>query len=171
MKKLFVPLAILLACTFFGCQENQITDPVLQLDKKAELPSGGWIKLCCPVLDPLSGPCEVRGSVYYKISQPIIIAEPNFVSKQDLKVKISIILEGELCDLLALSNHDRWSINGKSEHSLYFTQDEIKTVYKIYPVSNRKDIVLAVKYVVERGKVNISSLSLRQVFNNIITAY
>lgn len=166
MKKLFVLIAILLAFAFFGCQENQITDPVLSVDKKAELPSGGWVKLCSPVLDPLSGPCEVRGSVYYKISQPIIITGPNITSKQTSRVTLSLILEGELCDLYGLSNHARWSINGHSEHSLIFLQDEFKTIIKMYPVSNRNDILLAVKYNVEKNSVNVSSLSLRQVYKN-----
>lgn len=163
MKSLFIFSGFLLILSFCGCQENQITDPVVLLNKSGSLPSGELIKLYYPVTDPLSGPCEIRGTVYYRISNP---AENHYtfnVKEKPVTVRLILALNAELCNLLSFDSRPPWRINGHSEDEFTFIQNRTITVAKNHTISNRNDIVLRIIYNVTIDGVTINKIFLRKI--------
>ncbi|MBS4035631.1 MAG: hypothetical protein KGZ85_14265 [Ignavibacterium sp.] len=159
MKQLVVLLSIFTVIFFFGCQENQITEPINSLDKTSGLINGGVINLDSPVFDPLSGKCAVSGVVKYKIYRPLANEEPMTASKKVERVKLIIAMDAVLVDLLNTQPHERWLIKGTTEHQVVFFQDDIKPIQLKYEITGRDDIILIVKYNFERY-----SLSLQQMY-------
>lgn len=163
MKQLKVLFSIISIIFFFGCQENQITEPVNTLEKTSGLINGGVINLDSPVLDPLSGKCKVSGVVRYKIYRPIADEEPMTASKKAVRVKVIIGMDAVLVDLLNTQPHDRWLIRGTSEHQLVFFQDDVKTIHLKYEITGRDDIILIVIYNFEMYSLSIQKMYVKEL--------
>jgi hypothetical protein len=162
MKQLIVLLSIFTVTFFFGCQENQITEPVNSLDKSAGV-IGGTINLDSPVLDPLTGKCIVSGVVKYKIYKPLANEEPMTASKKAERVKLIIAMDAVLVDLLNTQPHDRWLIRGTSEHQVVFFQDDVKTIHLKYEITGREDIILIVKYNFKMYSLSIQKMYVKEL--------
>ena len=171
MKKLFALTGLFLILFFSGCQENQITEPVsssdmtepvASFDKTSNLPSGEWIKLCCPVIDPLTGSCQIQGTVYYNI-----VPIPAVVVNKPGSIDLTLMLNGELCQLAGINDHSPWSIYGYSKDrvELTGTGGRVVTISKTYKIKNRSDIVLRVVYNVNFNSVSINKIFLRKYFS------
>lgn len=164
MKKSFAPLAILLAFAIFGCQENQITDPVVSsLDKTEALPSGQWILLNSPVLDPLSGQCMIKGSVYCSLKEYVSVVYPAITEDVPSRYLLKIIFDAELCNVTNNPFNRNWIIKNESSFRFTLKPDEVITIHKSYPITKREDVVLIVKYDVALKGVSISSMYLREI--------
>ncbi|RPI73758.1 MAG: hypothetical protein EHM47_05390 [Ignavibacteriales bacterium] len=160
MKRLFVLTGMFLILFFTGCEENQLTQPDATLDKVSDIPSGDWIKICCPVLDPTHGMCSINGRVNYKITR-ITGAYPTPVVQKSAKIKLMLDMDAILCDLK--KPIARWIISGHSEDEFVFTDDGIKSIAKTYKISKRNDILLRVVYEVSTSGVTINKLYLRRI--------
>jgi hypothetical protein len=164
MKQLVVLFSIISVIFFFGCQENQITEPVNTLDKTSGLINGGVINLDSPVLDPLTGKCSVSGVVKYKIYKPAIASEELMTaSKRAERVKVVIAMDAVLVDLLNTQPHDRWLIRGTSEHQVVFFQDDVKTIHLKYEITGRDDIILIVIYNFEMYSLSIQKMYVKEL--------
>jgi hypothetical protein len=173
MKKLFALTGLFLILFFSGCQENQITEPVsssdmtepvASFDKTSNLPSGEWIKLCCPVIDPLTGSCQIQGTVYYNIEP---VSYPAAVVDKPGSIDLTLMLNGELCQLAGINDHSLWSIYGYSKDRVEFTGTggRVVTLSKTYKIKDRSDIVLRVVYNVDFNVVSINKIFLRRCFS------
>jgi hypothetical protein len=165
MKQLVVLFSIISVIFFFGCQENQITEPANPLDKTStsSLINVGVINLDSPVFDPLSGKCAVSGVVKYKIYRPLANEEPMTASKKVERVKLIIAMDAVLVDLLNTQPHDRWLIKGITEHQVVFFQDDVKTIQLKYEITGRDDIILIVKYNFEMYSLSIQKMYLKEL--------
>lgn len=157
MKKLigFLVLFSIMMC-FFGCQDNQVTEPVTALDKPGNIPGGGVIRLDSPVFDPAGGQGSVVGMVSYKMYRPPVSSEDPVTQFE--KIQLTINMDAMLVDQLGTSLQGRWLIKGTSVHNIIFKHDGVYTVHKSYPIKDRDDIVLIVKYGVEMYKVSIQKM-------------
>lgn len=172
MKKLFALTGLFLILFFFGCQENQVTEPVSSSDikdqnallDKTNLPSGEWIKICCPVIDPITGSCRIQGTVYYNIDPA---SYPSTDAEKPGSIDLTLLLNGELCQLAGLNDHSLWSIYGYSKDRVVLTGTggRVVTISKTYKIKDRSDIVLRVVYDVNFDSVSINKIFLRKYFS------
>ncbi|MBS4035632.1 MAG: hypothetical protein KGZ85_14270 [Ignavibacterium sp.] len=164
MKKCIVILVLSLLIFLPGCADPIITEPVSNLEKPA-FPHKGIIDVCCPLTDPLSGTCNLNGKVMYYHE---IISSPNCVEGL-YTVYVWLEMDTEICDMLGMM-HPAWSITESSTDTVIVNEEGIVILEKNYPVCNRVDIKLNVKYLITTGGVGIVETSIHPVnpFSNAI---
>lgn len=170
MKSLILFAAFALMGLLIGCQENQMTEPVNSLNKTEVLPSGQWIKIGSPIMDPLSGQCQVIGSAYCKLTEYSIITDPNMTMKSASKVKLEIIFDAELCNQISSNEQPPNKIQGRSEHRFQLREGDQITVFDRYKIDNRTDVILVVRYGVTLKGVSVQQMFLRERgdFNQVV---
>lgn len=159
MKKLLALLSVIFLVILVGCQENQITEPVESLDKNI-ITAGEQMKLCCPLADPLCGRSLLNGLVNVYKKPGGLDAYAN------ITYSFTINLAAELVDISQNTIHSRWLVKGTSDHDVKFlnNSDGLVIIHKGYPVTNREDVMLVVKYQVDRnGNICIRNMYLKEL--------
>jgi hypothetical protein len=149
MKKLLLTAVVFSVLFIIGCQENSITDPVGTLEKRSNTDTREIIQMNFMIDDPLAGKVELVGEVYYTHE----LANSDHRSSQFL-VSVSLELNVQLFDMLG-GTHPEWSSSGKSEDSMYISEEGIYILQKAYSITNRNDVVLIVQYLVTTEGVGI----------------
>jgi hypothetical protein len=158
MKTLFALIVAFLLVFFLGCQENAVTEPVFPLEKNDKPVTEQYMKICCELLDPQFGLCNLTGCVTY-IHQ-IMNYSPNTTGLYE--ISLSLEMDSELCDKLGMY-HLEWNIKGRSKDIVYVSEDGIAIVEKSYWITNRNDEMLLVQYLVTTNGVGIANLSLVEI--------
>lgn len=165
MKTLTLIISALLIFAFFGCTENQLTQPETAFNNSAEKKSFAEIptdqiikkdelKLCCKVCDPITGNCKLIGRVIY-------IHETLSNTGGSASVQISFDMKSELHT--PLMNLSPYFISGSSCDTVYINETGVSFVEKNYEVRNRADVRLGVKYKVTTDGAEIISIRLHQI--------
>jgi len=149
MKKLFLTTVAFSVLLLIGCQENSITEPVGTLEKTGNSVSREIIHINFFVEDPFAGRSELVGDVYYTHE----LLNSDQLSNQFL-VSVSLELNSQLFDMLGMMHPD-WSSSGKSEDSMYISEEGIYILQKAYRITNRDDVVLVVQYLVTTEGVGV----------------
>jgi hypothetical protein len=157
MKKCIVIFVLSLLIFLPGCSDPSLTDPGLTLEKPA-FPHKGIINVCCPLIDPLSGACNLNGKVMYYHE---IISSPNCVEGL-YTVYVWLEMDTEICDMLGMM-HPAWTITESSTDTVIVNEEGIVILEKNYPVCNRVDIILNVKYLITTCGVGIVETSIHPV--------
>lgn len=166
MKTLIITLAVFTLALIIGCQENLVNEPVTILDKR-DIPSNSeitppptcnTIKICCFVEDPLSGLCNLNGCVNYTHQEINRAMNPLGLHE----IAIHLEMNSVLCDPLGMV-HPEWRVEGRSDDVVYVSEEGIALVYKDYPITNRNDVVLVVRYMVTTDGVGISDISIAEI--------
>jgi hypothetical protein len=157
MKKLFLTTVIFSVLLFIGCQENSITDPVGTLEKTGDPVNREIIQMNFVIDDPLAGSIELVGEVYYTHE----VFNSDQLSNLFL-VSVSLDLNAQLNDMLGMMHLD-WSSSGKSEDSMYISEEGIYILQKAYSITNRNDVVLIVQYLVTTEGVGIPNCWLELI--------
>ena len=156
MKTIFLTLAAFSLALFMGCQESSLNEPADQLLKgKHDLVRTSVIKMNYNLRDPLYGTCCLSGRVTYSFQ--ILNSAMNPLGLNE--VAIHIYINSELNDMLGMM-HLEWRIEGRSDDIVYVSEDGIVLLEKCYPITNRSDVVLLVRYLVTTNGIGISGLSL-----------
>lgn len=163
MKSIIVLLSIFSAIFFFGCHENQITEPINTLDKTSDYLGGGVINLNSPIANPITGKSEIRGVVRYKMLEGLSNAQLITSYKGANRVKLIIEMDAELHDLTGSVTARAWPIKGSSTHHLVFQQDKFIKIHKSYAITGREDIRFIVVFGVEAYKVSILNMYIREL--------
>ncbi|MCW8810113.1 MAG: hypothetical protein OQJ93_01115 [Ignavibacteriaceae bacterium] len=158
MKNLFITLVTFSLALIIGCQENQLTEPNTSLEKKTGSINRNIIQICCEVQDPFSGTCNLNGRVVYVHQKINRAMNPTGL----LEIALHLEMDSKLCDKLGLVHLD-WNIKGKSDDIVYVSEEGILLMEKNYQISNRKDIVLHVQYLVTTDGVGISNIKLVKI--------
>lgn len=157
MKKYYVIFILSLFIILPGCSDPIITEPVSNLEKPA-FPHKGVIDVCCPLTDPLSGACNLVGTVMYYHE---IISSPNCVEGL-YTIQLWLEMDTEICDMLGMM-HLAWTITQSSMDTVIVNEEGIVILEKNYMVSNRPDILLNVKYLITTGGVGIVDISIHRL--------
>jgi hypothetical protein len=157
MKKLLLTAVVFSVLFIIGCQENSITDPVGTLEKRSNTDTREIIQMNFMIDDPLAGKVELVGEVYYTHE----LANSDHRSSQFL-VSVSLELNVQLFDMLG-GTHPEWSSSGKSEDSMYISEEGIYILQKAYSITNRDDVVLIVQYLVTTEGVGIPNCWLELI--------
>lgn len=155
MKTLIVTLGTFLIALIIGCQENILTGPDTSIIKKDNLVDLRIIKIYSKVQDPYSGRCDVIGNVTY--THQIINRAMNPIGLYE--VSLHLVMDSELIDKMGMM-HLIWRIQGRSDDIVTVSEEGIFLLEKSYPVTNRNDIVLLVRYLVTTNGAGISSMNL-----------
>ena len=158
MKNLIVTLAVFLLTLFIGCQENMITDPDTSLLKKDNLVAARIIKLCCELRDPGFGMCNLSGRVTYVYQ--IINRAQNPMGL--IEISLHLEMDSKLIDKLGMT-HLEWRIQGRSDEIVTVSEEGILLIEKTYPITNRNDVVLLVRYMVTTSGVDVSQMILTEL--------
>ncbi len=149
MKKLFLTTVIFSVLLFIGCQENSITEPAGALEKTGNPVNRETIQINFVIDDPLAGKVELVGEVYYTHE----LLNSDQPSNQFL-VSVSLEFNSQLNDMLGMM-HLEWRSSGKSEDSMYISEEGIYILQKAYSITNRDDVVLVVQYLVTTEGVGV----------------
>jgi hypothetical protein len=174
MKTLFVLPVFFLILFFIGCQENPITEPVAERSSPI-LSKEGMINLCCDVTDPfLSGECSVVGTLYY-------IHEVRYSNNSVYAtIGLTIDVDAQLCPKDPQFSFVSWSITKGSTHSFVvknlqslnttFKGESEKQFTELYTISNRKDLMLEIQFLVDLNDLKITSIRTVKVLPSLLTA-
>jgi hypothetical protein len=165
MKTLTLIISVLMILAFFGCMENQLTQPETSFNYPFDKTSPGAVvsslpilkdelKLCCELLDPLTGNCELHGSVVY-------IHTTLSNNGGYARIQIRLNMNSELCT--RMMNCAPYTINGCSCDTIYVQDMGISFIEKNYEIKNRPDIRLGVKYRVTTDGAEIFGTTLHQI--------
>ena len=157
MKKLFLATVVLSVLFIVGCQDNSITEPVGTLEKTGNPVTREIIQMNFMIDDPLAGNVELVGEVYYTHE----LVNSDQLSSQFL-VSVSLDFNAELNDMLGMM-HLEWKSSGKSEDSMYISEEGIYILQKAYGITNRDDVVLIVQYLVTTEGVGIPNCWLELI--------
>jgi hypothetical protein len=159
MKNFFVSPVIFLLALIIGCQENLINEPENNSAfKKDNISDLKFIKICCEIRDPGFGVCNLNGCVAY--SHKITDRSMNPVGLAEILLHLE--MDSKLCDKFGMT-HLEWRIQGRSDDIVYVSEEGILLLEKTYPITNRDDVVLLVRYMVTTNGVGISSMMLAQI--------
>ncbi len=157
MKTLLLTLAVFLIAFIIGCEENSVTQPDPVLGKKDIPPQKETLKICCAVQDPLSGVCNVNGSVFYVHH----VINPHYEIGL-FEISLYLEIDAEMCDRRGMV-HLEWGVNDKSQDIVYVSEEGILLFEKSYNISNRSDVVLLVRYIATTDSVGISNICIAPV--------
>ena len=157
MKRLILSTIVLSVLFFVGCQENPITDPVGTLEKTGNPDGKEIIQMNFMIDDPVAGSVEIVGEVYYTHE----VGNSDQLSDLFL-VSVTLDLNAELNDMLGMM-HLEWKSSGKSEDSMYISEEGIYILQKAYSITNRDDVVLIVQYLVTTEGVGIPNCWLELI--------
>ena len=156
MKTIFLTLAAFSLALIIGCRESLINEPAeVLLKDKDNLVTTNTIKLKYDLRDPLYGSCNLFGKVSYTFQ--ILNRAMNPIGLSE--ISIHIVMDSELDDRFGMM-HLQWRIQGRSDNIVNVSEDGILLLEKSYPITNRSDVVLLVKYLVTTNGVGISSVNL-----------
>ena len=162
MKNLLVILVIISFALIVGCQEGIVNEPENSLEKTSIDVNhyNNVIPLCCQVNDPFAGICGLNGYVTY-IHKIINRA----MNPRGLKeVSLHLELQASLCSSLGMV-HPEWKMKGMSDDIIHVSEDGIALLEKSYNISNRKDVVLLVRYLVSTNGVGVAGVSIVEIEN------
>lgn len=157
MKKLFLTTVIFSVLLFIGCQENSITELAGALEKTGNPVNRETIQINFVIDDPLAGKVELDGEVYY--THELLNSDQR--SNQFL-VSVSLEFNSQLNDMLGMM-HLEWRSSGKSEDSMYISEEGIYILQKAYSITNRDDVVLVVQYLVTTEGVGVPNCWLELI--------
>lgn len=155
MKTLILALVACLLAMFYTCQEDAINQPETHQIQKDNLPVMNSLKICCEVMDPNYGVCNLNGRVDYTHELIRDAMYPRAVYMVSVKLYMNAIL----CDKLGLV-HPTWRAEDKTEDIIYVSEEGIALLEKSYSITNRSNVVLLVKYLVTTNGIGISSVNL-----------
>ena len=156
MKNLFLILTVFFLVLVIGCQENLINEPAGSMQKTDEnYVTTNTLKLNNDVRDPLYGVCKLTGRVTYV--HQVVNAAMNPVGLQQISVQIT--MDAELDDLFGMI-HLEWRVQGRSNDVLYVSEEGIQMLEKSYPITNRTDMILLVRYLVTTEGIGIATVNL-----------
>jgi hypothetical protein len=158
MKTLLVTFVAFLFALIIGCQESFVNEPIASLEKKKSSVEKDVLKICCEVKDPLTGFCNVNGCVIF--THQIVTRAMNPTGL--VEVQLYLEMDSDLCDPLGMV-HLEWNATGRSEDIVYVSEEGIAFVEKSYPITNRPDVVLLVRYMVTTDGVGISRVSMAEI--------
>lgn len=165
MKRLFVCFGFLMIPVFFGCQESPVFDPAtdesnLILNKKET------INLYCPVMDPISGQCAVRGKVTYDHE----VVGTTHYNLTNVRVNLGIKIDAEIMSEAYQVGFPRWTVLANSQQSFFLKNMESsgtlnkgeneRSFVKHYNIDNRDDLLLEVNYVVNLNSLRVNRICL-----------
>jgi hypothetical protein len=169
MKKLLVFFSVYMIFLYSGCSDNNIIEPVTGLEKPNTIINNSHkdiIYICCPLQDPLSGACNLVGNVIYAHQ----ILPENDNTNGLVTVLVNLEMNTELCDMLGMM-HPQWAVTGTSEDIVYVSEEGIVLLTKTYPVCNRTDIVLIVKYLITTEGVGIGEMYITDSVTSFNVAF
>ena len=175
MKTLFASLLALFFAYFIGCQENSITDPVMNdagaeftiaaptIDKDIISYYPGSIKLEGMIYDPshrLNSFAEIKGTVRYRLDQIQTDKRPPRSA-----IKVQLYVNAELKSNCPNQNCP-WTVINTAEEVLY-SSSAIQSVYfleKSFRVRNTccASLNLVLKFQVDEKAVTLVSMSLKK---------
>jgi len=178
MKTIFVFLVALFLAFFIGCQENSITEPVMNdtgaeftittptIDKDIVNYYPGSIKLEGMIYDPshrLNSFAEIKGMVRYRL-QPVTL-----VPKRKA-IKVGFYVNAELKSNCP-HQHCPWKVINTTEEVLY-ASSAIQSVYfleKSFRVRNTccAPLDLVLKFQIDGKAVTLVSMSLKKVSDKV----
>lgn len=155
MKVFYLIPIILFLSLLLGCQENPVsqseTSPIL----KVKQPIEQTIKLCCDIDDPYYNVCNLNGMVNYVFE----IIDNTMNPRATTLISLRITIHATLCDKLRMMPC-AWIIEGKSDEVVQVSEEGILLLEKSYPITNRNDVVLLVKYMVTKNGLGLSGVNL-----------
>jgi len=174
MKTLFVALVALFLAFFIGCQENSITEPVMNdtgaefttttapdIDKDLISTYPGGIKLTGSIFDPshrLNSFAEIKGIVRYRLEQ--IYTDPRPA------IKVKLYVNAQIKGNCPNSDH-LWTVINTAEDIIYTspTNEEVYFLEKSFRVGNTccAPLNLVFKFQVDEKVVTLVSMSLKKV--------
>jgi hypothetical protein len=157
MKRLFFTSVIFSVLLFIGCQESSITEPAGTLEKTGNPGGKQIIQMNFMIDDPFAGSVEIVGEVYYTHE----VGNSDQFSDLFL-VSVTLDLNAELNDMLGMM-HLEWKTSGKSEDSMYISEEGMYILQKAYSITNRNDVVLIVQYLVTTEGVGIPNCWLELI--------
>lgn len=155
MKNLFISLVTFSLALIIGCGENLFNEPDTSVIKKDSFSDLKFIKIYCELKDPGAGTSDLSGHVAYnhkvmnRAQNPLDLAE----------ISLHLEMDSKLQDKFGVT-HLEWRIQGRSDDIVYVSEEGILLIEKTYPITNRKDVVLLVRYMVTTDGVGISGLML-----------
>jgi len=158
MKTLLVTFVAFLLALIIGCQESFVNEPTSSLDKEKSSVEKDVLKICCEVKDPLTGFCNVNGCVIF--THQIVTRAMNPTGL--VEVQLYLEMDSDLCDPLGMV-HLEWKATGRSEDIVFVSEEGIAFVEKSYPITNRADVVLLVRYMVTTDGIGISRVSMAEI--------
>jgi len=177
MKTLFVSLVVIFFAFLIGCQENSITDPLMndtgaefttatatEIDKDLVSNYPGAIKLNGLIHDPshrLNSFAEIQGIVRYKLEKIYTDSRPPRPAlKVNLYVNADLISNCPKSDLL-------WTVNKTSEDVIHTStaKDPVYFLEKSFRVSYTccAPLNLVLKFQVDEKVVTLISMKLEKV--------
>ena len=165
MKKLFLTTVVFSVLVITGCQENSITDPIVDMGQQDlqknddPLVHRGFIDLD-GILEVPGQPnsfLEINGQVGYVhelfLVDPIPPAPQHYVS-------LSLQVNAELMD--PFSPEDPiWTISDKTEDVIYVSEEGIYLLEKYYSIQDREDgLLLACRFLVTNDGVGLNVMWL-----------
>ncbi|MEJ2105369.1 MAG: hypothetical protein P8X47_12460 [Ignavibacteriaceae bacterium] len=162
MKNLFVIIVAFSFALIVGCQEGMINEPANSLEKRIidVNQNNNVIPLCCQLNDPFAGICGLNGSVSYKHKVIDRTMNPRGLKE----VALHLELQATLCSSLGMI-HPEWKIKGISDDNINVSEDGMALLDKSYEITNRKDVVLLVRYLVTTDGIGVSGVSLVEIEN------
>jgi len=174
MKTLFIFLVALFFIFFFGCQENSITEPVMNdagaefaitvptIDKDIINYYPGSIKLEGMIYDPshkLNSYAEIRGMVRYRLQLVTLVPKQK-------AIKVGFYVNAELKSNCP-HQHCPWTVINTAEEVLY-SSSAIQSVYfleKSFRVRNTccAPLDLVLKFQIDEKAVTLISMSLKKI--------
>jgi hypothetical protein len=155
MKNLFAILIALSFTLMIGCQENPVSQSEASPNLKIKPPTEHSIKLCCEVDDPCYNVCNLNGMVNYVFE----IIDNTMNPRATTLISLKISIHASLCDKFRMMPC-AWIIEGKSDEVVQVSEEGILLLEKSYPITNRNDVVLLVKYMVTKNGLGLSGVNL-----------
>lgn len=163
MKKLFVISIVFLTMFFMGCQENQLSEPVLT-ENDGNILKTELINLSAFLVDPAStSQCKLVGTLAYILETSVPGNSTNLI------INLSIDIDAWLCSeathigfpwVIKQSNNHTFIIKNMQSLNTTFKSDNEKSFVMHYKITNRDDIMLEIKYVVDQNHLRIRSISI-----------
>ena len=165
MKTLISTISVMLIFTLFGCLDNHLTQPEATFENSGEKVSSnitstclpvrkGELKLCCELKDPLSGNCQLFGSLVY-----IHTTLSNIGGFARIQVEFN--MNSEL--LTRMMHPTPYTITGCNCDTVSVNEMGVAFIEKNYEINNRPDIRIGVKYKVTLDGVEIIGIRLHQI--------
>ncbi len=115
----------------------------------------GEINICCGVLDPVTGECQVNGKVKYA---HYTLRKAEGVTM----IKVNLELDAELCN--KLTNPVKYTVYGNSIDTVSIDYGGKLLIDKSYGVLYRPDLKVCVQYVITPLSIGIMQVNLLRLF-------
>jgi len=162
MKKLFVIPVFFLIMLLIGCQENPITEPVTERSNPL-IVKEGVINLGGFLIDPASGSiCKLVGKLSYIHEATLPINSTNIVI--NITTDIDALLCGEAIPIgypwvIKQTNHHTFVVKNMQTLNTTYKSDDEKSFVMHYKITNRDDMMLQIKYLVNKDDLKVKSVS------------